>query len=444
MRVGGTVPSLATTSSLVLIVIKKLHQRLPIQSIGNIGISTQLPTRKNREGNMGYVVKKVRDTKNGKTSVRLRADGTPYWQVVYENRSKSRLANIPREQPIHRDQLESRGIDDRLTFEQVREICRSLNSKANLEKKNERVRSQLLARQNQDGLIQSSFLPEYAVKIFEEKILLRRFAGSEEKMKTLKLFSHWKFVQALIAEMQMEPKDYADDSIRIYRYLELQKISPAYTVKVLRMLNAWGQFYTKHRGGTGIEEVRMPRGVSRQGIARAYQRKDEYKGPADILHAMELEANQSKLLDYNYNWLYLSVWLGLRPEEVDNLKNLNSFTVEMDDDQATSVLWVFQSKLTSVAEAKAWKPIPLIVPEQVKCIKIIEDGNFKRPLNKTLRKIFSEKRVTGYSGRKGFTDMMLTLGQGLEEISLWLGHTSIDTTWKSYKNKQQVRFKKVA
>lgn len=30
---------------------------------------------------------------------------------------------------------------------------------------------------------------------------------------------------------------------------------------------------------------------------------------------------------------------------------------------------------------------------------------------------------------------MLGLGYALEDISLWLGHTSIETTWESYKNK---------
>lgn len=28
-----------------------------------------------------------------------------------------------------------------------------------------------------------------------------------------------------------------------------------------------------------------------------------------------------KIKNEQFNWLYLSVWLGLRPQEIDNLKN---------------------------------------------------------------------------------------------------------------------------
>ena len=144
----------------------------------------------------------------------------------------------------------------------------------------------------------------------------------------------------------------------------------------------------------------MPRGKPRQDIARAYQRKDEYRGEADPLLPSELKERQRYLLDYNYNWLCLAVWLGLRPEEVDNLGDNRHCRIKMHDDGETPVLWIFQTKLTSVDEEKAWKPIPLWHPEQQACLEIIRAGNFKRPLNKVLRRIFPEKRVTGYSGRK--------------------------------------------
>jgi integrase len=383
---------------------------------------------------MGYVAKKVRK----------KPDGSIYWQVVFEDRRKDRPGNIPREQPIHRDQLIALGIEDTDTFERVKETCHHLNSKANLEKKNERVRVKALARENHEYLIQSIFLPEIDVRAFEEKILFKRFAGDEAAAKLQRLTSHWKFTQRLIDHLEIEPKDYADESFQIYRYFIQQKISPAYSVKILRILNAWGQFFTKRHGGTGIEEVKMPRGKQRQDIVRAYQNKDGYKGEADPLTTSELDAKAKHLLDYNYNWLYLSVWLGLRPEEVDLLKDKKTWRIERDADGTTPILWVFQSKLTGVEEAKAWKPIPLIHPNQVTCLEIIHVGNFKRPLNKTLRKVFPDQRITGYSGRKGFTDLMQDLGQALEEISIWMGHHSIETTWKHYKQKQVVRFKRIA
>ena len=140
----------------------------------------------------------------------------------------------------------------------------------------------------------------------------------------------------------------------------------------------------------------------------------------------------------------------MRPEEIDNLKKpvqptkttKPNWRIEYSANEVP-ILWVFQPKL-SVEEKKAWKPIPLFLPEQIVCIQIINEDNFQRPLNKTLRKVFPEKRITGYSGRKAFVDLMMSFKQELEEISIWMGHSTISTTWRHYKQKQIVRYKKVA
>ena len=65
----------------------------------------------------------------------------------------------------------------------------------------------------------------------------------------------------------------------------------------------------------------------------------------------------------------------------------------------------------------------------------------QRPHPKTVRKHL-EANITLYGGRKGFTDLMLARGQKLEDISLWLGHRNITTTWKHYKDKEQINFVK--
>lgn len=47
-----------------------------------------------------------------------------------------------------------------------------------------------------------------------------------------------------------------------------------------------------------------------------------------------------------FNWLYLSVWLGLRPQEVDNLKNNELWRIE--ENSNPKILWVFQTKIISL------------------------------------------------------------------------------------------------
>ena len=36
---------------------------------------------------------------------------------------------------------------------------------------------------------------------------------------------------------------------------------------------------------------------------------------------------------------------------------------------------------------------------------------------------------------KGFVDLMLSKGHELENISVWMGHSTLDRTWKSYKQR---------
>src|SRR6202034_68025 len=93
----------------------------------------------------------------------------------------------------------------------------------------------------------------------------------------------------------------------------------------------------------------------------------------------KLELTKEKLKTENFNWLYLSVWLGLRPLEVDQLKNPELFRILTDTDNVR-ILWVYQTKLVSVPHRYRWKLIPLIFDEQKKCLEIIEANNFMRPL----------------------------------------------------------------
>lgn len=76
------------------------------------------------------------------------------------------------------------------------------------------------------------------------------------------------------------------------------------------------------------------------------------------------------------------------------------------------------------------------LPEQELSLNIIESREFKRPLVKTMREYFG-KGISLYGGRKGFTDLMLSKGNSLESISIWMGHSTIGHTWKSYKDRRK-------
>lgn len=99
------------------------------------------------------------------------------------------------------------------------------------------------------------------------------------------------------------------------------------------------------------------------------------------------------------------------------------------------IIWIFQTKIIALPLEDRWKPIPLLFEEQEFALQIIKSKSFKRPLIKTMRKYFG-KGIDLYGGRKGFVDLMLSKGQSLENISIWMGHSTLDRTWRSYKNKK--------
>ena len=89
--------------------------------------------------------------------------------------------------------------------------------------------------------------------------------------------------------------------------------------------------------------------------------------------------------------------------------------------------------MTGLPREDRWKPIPILYDEQKFGLKIIENQNFKRPLVKTIRKHLGDGYRL-YGGRKALTDLMLSKGHELENISIWMGHSTINRTWRHYKN----------
>ena len=147
-----------------------------------------------------------------------------------------------------------------------------------------------------------------------------------------------------------------------------------------------------------------------------------------------LYSSMGKMKTEQFNWLYLSVWLGLRPQEVDNLKNKELWNIE--ETCNPKILWVFQTKIVSLPHEDRWKPIPILFHEQEFAVRIIKAQKFQRPLVKTIHHYLGEG-IDLYGGRKGFVDLMLSKGHALENISVWMGHSTLERTWKSYKQRKK-------
>lgn len=187
--------------------------------------------------------------------------------------------------------------------------------------------------------------------------------------------------------------------------------------------------------GRPFLSIPRPTGYERRRLIEAYfQINKNKRKDSKPLTPIMLNSTRSQLRTDLYNWIFLSVWFGLRPKEVDNLHDQDLWKIEKLFNGRT-VLWVYQTKIVALPPEDRWKPIPILFDEQRFALRILKSGNFKRPISKTMKKYFG-KGVDLYGGRKGFTDLMISKGQILENISIWMGHSTLNRTWKNYKSRK--------
>jgi integrase len=213
------------------------------------------------------------------------------------------------------------------------------------------------------------------------------------------------------------------------------QISISYVEKLTKVINAWGEFYSEETL-TYFKKLPYPQGLILEQINANAKATGEGAYPMN----REILRKLKKLPEAKFNYLHACFYFGLRPSELDKMiKDKKQYQISKEN--GVPVLSVNQSKLTSLAESKRWKLIPAILPEQLEALENLRAGNLSKPLMRSLKKVAPEIDNLGlYSGRKGFTDLMLGHGQSLEDISMWMGHKSLDRTWKHYKNKKKINF----
>ena len=252
------------------------------------------------------------------------------------------------------------------------------------------------------------------------------------------MMTSWRAAQRMLIEIQIDPMHWFDEANRFYDYFHRKKYSFSYIRKILILTNLWGQFLSR-KLCQSFTRIPQPRGKEKARLLDAYfGKRGGRNNQSDPLTPQQLEAAKSDLKVENYNWLFLSVWLGLRPQEIDQLKQPEMVRVQPGIG-AETVLWVYQTKLISVPMRYRWKLIPLFLKEHRQAVEIIKAGTFKRPLVKTVRSKFG-LHTSLYGGRKGFTDLMFGRGQEFVNISQWMGHSSIDRTWRKYKSRRITHF----
>lgn len=336
------------------------------------------------------------------------------------------------------------GFVETMTIDEARARAKQLNAQGAVERKHQASVTRIARRVQDDELSHTAFVPADLNEKFLE-YLDDNISGKEASR--LKARYRWKLVKDMIIALQMRPEDYFDKKKVIYRYLASKFYSLDYVKRIIRILNLYGRFMCKLRGQY-FEKVPMAKGTDREMINDAYLDSESYFGPSEELTPEILTATKDKFILEQWNWLFCTMWLGLRPSELDMiLEGRNESRWYITEQDGVDVLWVYQSKLTSIARDKRWKPIPLYYPEQQDAYGICLAGRADKPLIKTLQKHITKQQYgyfTLYGGRKGFTDLMLSRGQGIEDIAQWLGHSSIEMTWSKYKSRTKLRIVKLS
>lgn len=258
--------------------------------------------------------------------------------------------------------------------------------------------------------------------------------GSNERYETLK--SQWTTAKKIILQLQISPESFYKSQFKFLAVLLKQQYSSDYAKRLRYIINFWGRFYSR-KTKTYFAPIPALNGLQKEKLLEAREEKEDFRTASTPVEWNVLKNTKTTFenegLIAQWNWLFPSTWFGLRPLKTDRLHTEMNKYWKLVKTKKELELWVYQSKLRSIPKPERWKGIPITLPEQKSALKIIESKNFKRPLVKTLSRIFEVKGIDTYSPRKGFTDLLLGLGFGPEDIAIFLVHRSIPMTWKPEK-----------
>lgn len=368
-----------------------------------------------------------------------RKKSDPKWKLQFRSYKKADIKKYGKEGhksptiefDLNKSEWEKHGFLTTMTIEEAKERVAQINA---LVKLDEQQKSKIAndKRLKEQSTIKSAFLPPLISQEFTNK-LKEDFYGSEDNFLRSKNMSHWRTCQKIIKEAKVEPSEYEDRKRVFYKIFSEKKYSLSTVEKLVMMINKWGKFSAKKQGKF-FEKLPMPKGKDATFIDDSFLDSGKNSKESAPLYPKDLEKIESKLKPEQYRWVFISLWFGLRPAEVEQLKPENEMKLwEIVKQEGHEVLRIYQPKLTRVTRDKRWKSIPVIFDEQKQALEWIESEEIKKPLVKTIKRYLGEK-YTLYAGRKGFEALLRRKGIDMVYASRWLGHASLSRTYKDYQD----------
>jgi hypothetical protein len=360
---------------------------------------------------MGYYVRKTRS-------------GGWRLQLISYAKGTIRTQNIPPHRLAEHDFTPSMSIEEASKLKEAKN--KAIDARRHAQK-----RENITRRLETETAIIGAAFPLELLREFETDVLR---PGTKTKYT-------WLITKRMLAAVNTDPLHWAERSHKFYEYCITESYSYSYFQKLVAHANEWGKFVCKRRG-LFWDPIPLPTGHYRDRIQTAHEKKGK-PTESDPLTPEELESKRSELLPKQYNWLKISIWFGLRPYEIERLHEPpGPKTWSITTIAGVPVLKVYQTKLVGAKTEKRTKVIPCLEPEQREALELVRARDHERPLAKTLKRVFANFRkqfgVKLYAGRKGFIALMVgRRGHKFQNVSAWLGHQTMDRTYRDYMDKQK-------
>lgn len=258
--------------------------------------------------------------------------------------------------------------------------------------------------------------------------------------------------------VQALPHQYNASIKKIVSYFCRQKYSISYSSDIIMVMNMWAKCYAKHKG-VYADTIERLSPTFREALNDAHNTKTVAVRKRALSITREEIENLYSVVDKSddeqmsyYRWIRASWLFGLRPSELDRFILNKEKDERVGYDKGVKYISVKQTKTVNKSGIRlGYKKIPILSKEQDEALEDIMKNTANRPhpdwMDKHLRVKNKTYRPAGhkfdcYSGRKGFTDLMLGAGynQKLENISVYLGHSSITTSFNHYKDKENIYY----
>jgi hypothetical protein len=371
---------------------------------------------------MAYEVKKLPPRK----------DGTAAWRLVWVKHGTTtrQYRHIPKKE------YAAIGFSETMTYDEAKAFAKSINTDERM-KYQETRRQAIHRRLDAEDKAEIIYLPSAFVQGFEVEL-----AG---KRNPKKLQTYWRIAKGLIKNIKIESREWSRRPEVFYNQFKDAAYSVSHCEKILHVVNLWLD-YLSYKTERFHPPVPYLAGPWRTDIEEAYYAAGKPSKESSPISPEELDKATNRIEVRHYNYIYVTIWFGLRPIEVDKFHSKppgkDTFGYRLSEYEGTKVLEVYQWKLKGkVAYHKRWKKIPVLFSEQEKALAILLYKEYKRPLTKTIKR-WIKPDANNYGGRKGFEALMRSLGRSFFEIQDWLGHLDITRTWKDYKEKNKVYLEK--